>query len=70
MLPALAFLQAGDAIERFKELIDTIRMLYDDVADADISRIPTSVDIAGMHQDALSFLLLTFGTGSTELMMN
>ena len=33
MLPALAFLHAGDAIERFKELVDTIRILYDDVAD-------------------------------------
>ena len=33
MLLALAFLQAGDAIEGFEELIDTIRILYDDEAD-------------------------------------
>ena len=33
MLPALAFLQADDAIEGFEELTDTIRILYDDVAD-------------------------------------
>ena len=33
MLPALALLQAGDAIEGFEELVDTIRILYDDVAD-------------------------------------
>ena len=32
---------------------------------------PTSVDILGIHhQDALRFLLLTFGTCSTELMIN
>ena len=33
MLPALAFLPAGDVIEGFEELVDTIRILYDDVAD-------------------------------------
>ena len=33
MLPALAFLQAGIVIEGFEELVDTIRILYDDVAD-------------------------------------
>ena len=33
MLPALAFLPAGDVIEGFEELPDTIRVLYDDVAD-------------------------------------
>ena len=33
MLPALALLQAGDATEGFEELVDTIRILYDDVAD-------------------------------------
>ena len=33
MLPALAFLQASDVIKGFEELVDTIRILYDDVAD-------------------------------------
>ena len=33
MLPALAFLPAGDVIEGFEELVDTMRILYDDVAD-------------------------------------
>ena len=33
MLPALAFLQTGDVIEGFEELGDTIRILYNDVAD-------------------------------------
>ena len=33
MLPALAFLPAGDVIEGFEELVDTIRVLYNDVAD-------------------------------------
>ena len=33
-------------------------------------RTPTLVDIVGMHQDVLQFLLLTFGTCSTELIMN
>ena len=33
MLPALAFLPAGDVIEGFEELVDTIRVLYDDVGD-------------------------------------
>ena len=33
MLPALAFLPAGNVIEGFEELVDTIRILYDDVAD-------------------------------------
>ena len=33
MLPALAFLPTGDVMERFEELVDTIRVLYDDVAD-------------------------------------
>ena len=33
MLPALAFLPAGDVTEGFEELVDTIRILYDDVAD-------------------------------------
>ena len=32
MLPALAFLPAGDVIEGFEELVDTIKVLYDDVA--------------------------------------
>ena len=31
MLPALAFLLAGDVIEGFEELVDTIRILCDDV---------------------------------------
>ena len=35
-----------------------------------ISRTPTLVDIVGMHQDVLHFLLLTFGICSTGLMMN
>ena len=56
----------------FEELVDTIRILYDDVADDPLQyfRTPTSVDIVGMHQALLRFLLLTFGTCSTELMMN
>ena len=33
MLPALAFLPAGDVIEGFEELVDTIRVLYDHVGD-------------------------------------
>ena len=33
MLPALAFLPAGDVIEGFEELVDTIRVLCNDVAD-------------------------------------
>ena len=33
MLPALAFLQAGDGIEGFEELVDTIRILENDAAD-------------------------------------
>ena len=33
MLPASVFLQAGDVIEGFEELVDTIRILYDDVTD-------------------------------------
>ena len=33
MLPALAFLPAGDVIERFEELADNIKVLCDDVAD-------------------------------------
>ena len=33
MLPALAFLPGVNVIEGFKELVDTIRVLYDDVAD-------------------------------------
>ena len=33
MLPALAFLPASDVIEGFEELVDTIRVLYNDVAD-------------------------------------
>ena len=33
MLPALAFLPAGDVTEGFEELVDTIRVLYDDVGD-------------------------------------
>ena len=33
MLPVLSFLAAGNVIEGFEELKDTIRMLYDDVAD-------------------------------------
>ena len=33
MLPALAFLPAGDFIKGFEELVDTIRVLYDDVVD-------------------------------------
>ena len=32
-LPALAFLPAGDVIEGFEELVDTIRILNDNVAD-------------------------------------
>ena len=31
MLPVLAFLPAGDIIEKFQELVDTIRVLYDEV---------------------------------------
>ena len=33
MLPALVFLPAGDVIEGFEELVETITILYDDVAD-------------------------------------
>ena len=33
MLPALMFLPAGDVIEGFEELVDIVRILYDDVAD-------------------------------------
>ena len=33
MLVALAFLPGGHVIEGFEELVDTIRILYDDVAD-------------------------------------
>ena len=33
MLQVLAFLPADDVIEGFEELVDTIRVLYDDVAD-------------------------------------
>ena len=33
MLPALAFLPGSDVIEGFEELVDTMRVLYDDVAD-------------------------------------
>ena len=33
MLPALVFLPAGDVIEGFEELVDTVRILYNDVAD-------------------------------------
>ena len=33
MLPALVFLPAGDVIEGFEELVDTIRILYDGVED-------------------------------------
>ena len=33
MLPALAFLPFGDVTEGFEELVNTIRVLYDDVAD-------------------------------------
>ena len=33
ILPALAFFPAGDVIEGFEELVDAIRILYDDVAD-------------------------------------
>ena len=32
MLPALAFLPGSDVIEGFEELVDTMRVLYDDVA--------------------------------------
>ena len=69
MLPALAFLPAGDVIEGFEELADTIRVLYNDVQMTfySISRTPTSVDIVGMHQGVLRSLLLTSGTCSTEL---
>ena len=72
MLPALAFLPAGDVIDRFEELVDNIKVLYDDVADELLhySGTPTSLDIVGMHQDVLRFLLLTCGACSTELMMN
>ena len=72
MLPALVFLPVGDGIEGLEELVDTIRILYDDVADDLLQyfRTPTTVDIIGMHQDVLRFLLLTFETCSTELMMN
>ena len=35
-----------------------------------IWRTPTLLDIVGMDQEALHFLLLAFGTCSTELMMN
>ena len=61
MLPALAFLPAGNVIEGFEELVYDLLQYF---------RTPTSVDIVGMHQDVLRFLLLTFGTCSTELMMN
>ena len=56
----------------FEELVDTIKILYDGVADDLLQyfRTPTSVDIVGMHQAVLRFLLLTFGIYSTELMMN
>ena len=62
MLPALAFLPAGEVIEGFEKLVDTIRVLHDDVqvTFCSISRTPTSVDIVGMHQDTLHVLLLTF----------
>ena len=74
MLPALAFLPAGDVIERFEELADNIKVLYDDVTwqmnFCSISGTPTLLDVVGMHQDVLRFLILTFGTCSTELMMN
>ena len=33
MLRTLAFLPAGDVMEGFEELVDTIRVLYDNVAD-------------------------------------
>ena len=35
-----------------------------------ISSAPTSIDIVGMHQDALRVLLPTCRTCSTEMMMN
>ena len=72
ILPALAFLPAGNVIEGFEELVDIIKVFYNDVqmTFCNIPRTPTSVDIVGMHQDVLRFLLLTFGTCSTELMMN
>ena len=61
MLPALAFLPAGNVIEGFEEVVYDLLQYF---------RPPASVDIVGMHQDVLHFLLLTFGTCSTELMMN
>ena len=61
MLPALACLPAGNVIEGFEELVYGLLQYF---------RTPTSVDIIVMHQDVLCFLLLTFGTCLTELMMN
>ena len=51
MLPALAFLQAGDAIEGFEELVDTIRLLYDDVAD-DLLQYFEDTYIGRYHRNA------------------
>ena len=65
MLPALAFLPFGDVIEGFEELVNTIRVLYDDVADNFLGTT-TSVDIEGMHQDALHFLLSINETCRTD----
>ena len=72
MLPVLAFLPADDIIEGFKELVDTIRLLYNDVTDdlCCILRTPALVDVGLMYQDSLCFFLPTCGTSSTELMMN
>ena len=72
MLPALVFLPAGDVIEGFEELVNTIRdctMTWQMIFYS-ISRTPTSVDIVRMHQDVLHFLPSTCETCPTELMMN
>ena len=62
MLKALAFLPAGDVIEGFQELADTIRILYDKKTDDSLQYLEdtyTWVDIVEMHQNALHILLLT-----------
>ena len=72
MLPALAFLPAGNVIDGLEELVDTIRLLYDDMAD-DLLQYFEDTYIGRYcrnHQDDLYFLLLTFETRSTELTMN
>ena len=72
MLPALAFLPAGNVIDGLEELVDTIRVLYDDVADNLLQYFEDTYigRYCRNHQDALYFLLLTFETRSGELTMN